>query len=195
MCIGTFFSFVNFMKVFFPFLLTKLSGSSFSGKNKKERLVPNFLLFAILFGNEMKDHYNSSSVDWKSYTKNLYIDTTLQLAWIYGYGIIGDFNKAINKVFEEMSKIRKNWKNKNVARFVCCLTLFWPDGNNCSGKGIVEGKISTKKKGNKGFGYDPIFIPDGYNETFGEMEPKLKMSIDHRFKAYSKIRKFFNYIP
>ena len=107
-------------------------------------------------------------------------------------GIENDFNKAINKVFGEMSKIRKNWKNKNIARFVCCLTLFWPDGNNCSGKGIVEGKISTKKKGNKGFGYDPIFIPDGYNETFGEMEPKQKMSIDHRFKAYLKIRKFFN---
>ena len=52
-------------------------------------------------------------------------------------------------------------------------------------KGIVKGKISATKRGNKGFGYDPIFIPDGYNKTFGEMEPKLKMSIDHRFKAYS----------
>ena len=53
-------------------------------------------------------------------------------------------------------------------------------------------KISSTKKGNKGFGYDPIFIPDGYNKTFGEMEPKLKMSIDHRFKAYQKIKNFFS---
>ena len=103
-----------------------------------------------------------------------------------------DFDRAINKIFEEMSKIRKNWKKNSAARFVCCLTLFWPDGKNYSGKGIVKGKISTTKRGNKGFGYDPIFIPDGYNKTFGEMKPNLKMSIDHRFKAFIKIEKFFN---
>ena len=62
---------------------------------------------------------------------------------------------------------------------------------NLSSKGVVEGKISNKKKGNKGFGYDPIFIPDGYEQTFGEMESNLKMSIDHRYKAFSKIEKFF----
>ena len=91
-----------------------------------------------------------------------------------------------------MSKIRKNWKNYNTARFVCCLTLVWPNGKSYLSKGIVKGKISAKKKGNKGFGYDPIFIPDGYSKTFGEMEPRLKMSIDHRFKAFLKIKKFFN---
>jgi len=103
-----------------------------------------------------------------------------------------NFNDAIKKVFEEMSKIKKDWKNNNTARFVCCLTLFWPNGKRYLSKGIIKGKISTKKKGNKGFGYDPIFIPDGYNKTFGEMAPKLKMSIDHRFKAFLKIKKFFN---
>ena len=51
--------------------------------------------------------------------------------------------------------------------------------------------ISTTKKGENGFGYDPIFIPDGYNQTFGEMELNLKISIDHRFKAFFKIKKFF----
>ena len=54
-----------------------------------------------------------------------------------------------------------------------------------------EPQISTTKKGKNGFGYDPIFIPDGYSQTFGEMESKLKMSIDHRFKAFLKINKFF----
>ena len=102
-----------------------------------------------------------------------------------------DFNVAIKKVFEEMGKIKKDWKNDRTAKFVCCLSLFWPDGKSYSSNGMVKGKISTKKKGNKGFGYDPIFIPNGYSKTFGEMKPKLKMSIDHRFKAFRKIRKFF----
>ena len=103
-----------------------------------------------------------------------------------------DFNVAIKKVFEEMSKIKKDWKNDRTAKFVCCLSLFWPNGKSYSSNGIVKGKIATKKRGNKGFGYDPIFIPNGYSKTFGEMKPKLKMSIDHRFKAFLKIKKFFN---
>jgi XTP/dITP diphosphohydrolase len=107
-------------------------------------------------------------------------------------GVDNNFNEAIKRVFEEMSKIKKNWKNENIARFICCLTLFWPDGKSYSSKGTVQGKILTKKKGNKGFGYDPIFVPDGYNKTFGEMKSSLKMSIDHRFKAFIKIKNFFN---
>ena len=107
-------------------------------------------------------------------------------------GIRNDFDRAIQKVFQEMNKMKKNWKTENTARFVCCMTLFWPDGINYSSKGVVKGKISDNKKGTNGFGYDPIFIPSGFNKTFGEMKPKLKMTIDHRFKAYIQIRRFFN---
>ena len=71
------------------------------------------------------------------------------------------------------------------------MTLFWPNGKSYTSKGVIKGKISATKKGKNGFGYDPIFIPDGYNQTFGEMEFGLKISIDHRFKAFSKIKKFF----
>ena len=102
-----------------------------------------------------------------------------------------NFNLAINKVFEKMSRIKKNWKNHNTAKFICCLTIFWPNGKNYTSRGVVKGKISNFKKGNKGFGYDPIFIPDGYNKTFGEMKSNLKMSIDHRCKAFIKIKNFF----
>ena len=102
-----------------------------------------------------------------------------------------NFDLAIKKIFEKMDNIKKDWKDANTARFICCMTLFWPDGKNYSSKGVIKGKISTTKKGKNGFGYDPIFIPDGYNQTFGEMESKLKISIDHRFKAFLKIRKFF----
>jgi XTP/dITP diphosphohydrolase len=106
-------------------------------------------------------------------------------------GKMNDFNLAIKKVYEKMNKIDKNWENNNTANFVCCMTIFWPNGKIYSSKGIIEGKISIKKKGKKGFGYDPIFIPNGYKKTFSEMRPKLKMSIDHRFKAFNKIKNFF----
>ena len=71
------------------------------------------------------------------------------------------------------------------------MTLFWPNGKNYSSTGFIKGNISAKKKGKNGFGYDPIFIPDGYTKTFSEMKSVLKMSIDHRFRAFRKIRKFF----
>ena len=106
-------------------------------------------------------------------------------------GIKNDFDKAIEKVFREMNKIKKNWYNENSARFVCCLSIFWPNGTSYLSKGVIKGKISSKKKGMNGFGYDPIFVPSGYEKTFGEMKPKLKMSIDHRQKAFAKIKKFF----
>jgi len=102
-----------------------------------------------------------------------------------------NFNLAIEKIFEKMYNIKKDWKNDNVAKFICCMTLFWPNGKSYTSKGVIKGKISATKKGKNGFGYDPIFIPDGYNQTFGEMEFELKISIDHRFKAFSKIKKFF----
>ena len=103
-----------------------------------------------------------------------------------------DFNLAIIKIFKKKKKKRKNWVNVSNARFVCCITLFWPNGENFSSQGIINGKISPQKKGINGFGYDPIFIPNGYKKTFGEMDIKLKVSIDHRFKAFRKINSFFS---
>ena len=105
-----------------------------------------------------------------------------------------DFNIAIDKVYDELKKINFKWKEKKnpIARFVSCLTIYWPDGKFISSSGSVEGKISEIKKGKNGFGYDPIFIPLGQNKTFGELEPKEKTKIDHRSKAFSKISNFFN---
>jgi len=102
-----------------------------------------------------------------------------------------NFDLAIKKIFKEMDKKKKDWIKVNNARFVCCITLYWPNGKNFSSQGIINGKISPRKKGINGFGYDPIFIPNGYKKTFGEMDIKLKMSIDHRFKSFKKIKFFF----
>ena len=107
-------------------------------------------------------------------------------------GAKGNFNTAIKKVFNELSKKDKNWKSKKIkARFICVLSIYWPDGKNFSGTGKIEGFISSKKKGKNGFGYDPIFIPNKRKITFAQMLPKEKFKIDHRSKAYRKIKKFF----
>ncbi|MEE1540637.1 MAG: RdgB/HAM1 family non-canonical purine NTP pyrophosphatase [Arenicellales bacterium] len=102
-----------------------------------------------------------------------------------------NFDEAIEKIYKKMNKIKKDWKNNNTAKFICCLSIYWPNGKSYLSKATVKGKISPQKKGNNGFGYDPIFIPYGYKKTFGEMKTKLKMSIDHRYKAFLKIKKFF----
>ena len=107
-------------------------------------------------------------------------------------GAKGNFNIAIKKVFNELSKKDKNWKSKKIkARFICVLSIYWPDGKNFSGTGKIEGFISSKKKGKNGFGYDPIFIPNKRKITFAQMLSKEKFKIDHRSKAYRKIKKFF----
>ena len=103
-----------------------------------------------------------------------------------------NFNLAIKKIFKKLSHIKKeDWGKNNSAKFTCCLTLFWPSGRKYTSKGVINGKISFKKKGKNGFGYDPIFIPHGFKTTFGEMTAKKKMSMDHRFIAFSKIKNFF----
>jgi len=103
-----------------------------------------------------------------------------------------NFNLAIKKIYKMMIEIDKKWEQKNNnANFICSMTLYWPSGKNFTVRGTIKGKISNKKKGKKGFGYDPIFIPKNYKQTFGQMNPRLKMSIDHRYKAFRKIKNFF----
>ena len=103
----------------------------------------------------------------------------------------GDFNRAINRVYKELSKKDKNWKLKKVkARFICALSICYLDKKIASVLGKVEGYISTKPKGQNGFGYDPIFIPKNKRKTFGEMSSLQKYKIDHRFIAFKKIKKF-----
>ena len=107
-------------------------------------------------------------------------------------GANNNFNKAISKVFKELYRKDKNWKLKKIkARFICALTIYWPHGKKINSLGKIEGIISDKKKGKNGFGYDPIFIPTKSRITFGQMKPSKKYKIDHRFKAFKKIKRFF----
>ena len=107
-------------------------------------------------------------------------------------GKSGDFTKAIKKVFRELEKKDKNWKIKKVkARFICALSICYLNKQIASSTGKVEGYISKISKGKNGFGYDPIFIAKNKKKTFGELRPSVKFKIDHRFKAFKKIKKFF----
>ena len=103
-----------------------------------------------------------------------------------------DFNKAMQRVYKELDKKNKEWRTKKVsARFICALVIYWPNRKKIYSIGKVSGKISKTKKGKNGFGYDPIFIPNGHKRTFAEMSKSYKYKIDHRAKAFKKIRRFF----
>jgi len=103
-----------------------------------------------------------------------------------------DFNKAMQRVYKELDKKDKEWRTKKVsARFICALVIYWPNRKKIYSLGKVNGKISKTKKGKNGFGYDPIFIPNGHKRTFAEMSKSYKYKIDHRAKAFKKIKKFF----
>ena len=104
----------------------------------------------------------------------------------------GDFKKAMIRVFKELDKKDKDWRKKKIkARFICALTIYNKNKEIINSVGKVEGFISPIIKGKNGFGYDPIFIPIGKKVTFGEMRASQKYKIDHRFKAFKKIKKLF----
>ena len=92
-----------------------------------------------------------------------------------------------------MSKINESIKNVETPSydcfFVCALSLSWPNGDNVTVTGKIDGKFSWPPKGNFGFGYDPIFKPLGYDDTFGQMDPKFKHSISHRALAFKKLKR------
>lgn len=96
----------------------------------------------------------------------------------------GSFFKAMRFIL----KCMKRKKNRN-ANFICSLSYKNGKGKIKTVQGKLSGKISTEIKGQKGFGYDPIFIPNGKNITFGQMSRLNKMKMDHRFLAYKKLKK------
>jgi len=93
-----------------------------------------------------------------------------------------DFTAAMARVGREMAG-----KADRHAAFVCALALAWPDGYCETVEGRVAGTLVFPPQGNRGFGYDPIFLPDGFDVTFGEMEPRMKHRISHRADAFRKL--------
>jgi XTP/dITP diphosphohydrolase len=92
-----------------------------------------------------------------------------------------DFSLAMARVHQELGD------KDRIASFVSVLALTWPDGGEELFRGEVHGTLSWPPKGDNGFGYDPIFVPQDYTQTFGEMAPAEKYSIDHRARAFAKL--------
>ncbi len=95
---------------------------------------------------------------------------------------LGGFENAMKKILERIKKINKGSK----AQFISSLTIQWPDGKKITEMGVIKGSL-TDIRGENGFGYDPIFVPEGYSKTFAEMNYKEKLKIDHRQIAYKKL--------
>lgn len=93
-----------------------------------------------------------------------------------------DFALAMRKVEEALTG-----KSDRRAHFVCALSLCWPDGACATFEGTVHGVLVWPPRGDRGFGYDPIFMADGHDITFGEMEPTAKHAISHRADAFRKL--------
>ena len=194
-------------------ILKLLIGTNNKGKYKEIRdLLPNYIKtystskFKLKSPREIGQTFMENSILKSKYfskkTKlicladdsGLEIDLLNKNPGIYSArwgGKNGDFNKAINRVYRELTKKDINWKQKKIrARFICVLSICHMNKKIASASGKIEGYISTEPKGKNGFGYDPIFIPKNRKKTFGEMSSSQKYKIDHRSVAFRKIKKF-----
>ena len=85
------------------------------------------------------------------------------------------------------TKLSKTASADRRAHFICSLSLVWPDDYDVTVEGRIDGQLVWPPRGGRGFGYDPIFVPDGYDLTFGEMDPEQKHAISHRADAFTRL--------
>ena len=95
-----------------------------------------------------------------------------------------DFNFAMNKVNDAF---QASGSNDTHCRFVCALSIVWPDGHDETVEGIIDGDFVWPPRGENGFGYDPVFVLKGEEKTFGEVDPDWKHSVSHRAKAFAQL--------
>lgn len=98
-----------------------------------------------------------------------------------------DFDKGMDKLLKELADTKSN---NRAAHFACVIVFAHPDGKYKAFEGRVDGNIATQKVGSSGFGYDPIFIPTGFNRSFAEFNEDEKNKISHRGRALQKFIKY-----
>ncbi len=134
-----------------------------------------------------KTVYNKYGIDCFSDDTGLLVDALNGAPGVYSAryaGEEGDADKNIKKLLREMEGVKSR-----KAHFSTVISLIL-NGEEYFFEGRVDGEISIERSGKKGFGYDPVFTPDGYNNTFAEMSPDIKNSISHRGRAVRKLSEF-----
>jgi XTP/dITP diphosphohydrolase len=96
-----------------------------------------------------------------------------------------DFGVAMTKVAERLVEAESDDRS---AWFTCALALAWPDGPAVVVEGRIDGTLCFPPRGDRGFGYDPIFMPQDHEQTFGEMEPSAKDAMSHRARAFARLK-------
>ena len=96
-----------------------------------------------------------------------------------------DFSLAMRKVEERLEEVGATDRS---AWFTSALAVAWPDGPCVVVEGRIDGTLTFPPRGTRGFGYDPVFIPEGFDQTFGELEPAAKDAMSHRARAFAKLK-------
>lgn len=96
-----------------------------------------------------------------------------------------DFGSAMKKIEDRLEELGSP---DRAAWFTSALAVAWPDGPCVVVEGRIDGVVTFPPRGDRGFGYDPLFVPEGYDQTFGEMDPVLKESMSHRTRAFEKLK-------
>ena len=107
-----------------------------------------------------------------------------------------DFSAAMAKIEAELAKKHAKEPSQRRAHFISALSIVWPDGEQIEVEGRVDGTLVWPPRGDAGFGYDPMFLPDGHTRTFGEMTsiekhglPPLGLGLSHRARAFTMLAK------
>lgn len=98
-----------------------------------------------------------------------------------------DFAMAMRKVEDGLAARGATAPSDRKGAFICALAIAWPDGHAEAFEGVVDGTLVWPPRGDKGFGYDPMFLPDGESRTFGEMAPEEKHAMSHRARAFAQL--------
>ena len=170
----------EFYELFKPFNITLFSSLDFNIDKPKEN-GNNFSENALIKAYYTYEHTGLASL---SDDYGICIEALEGQPGIFSARWAGpkkDFSEAIKKVEKKLKDLKIE---KACAFFICSLAIVWPDGSHQLFEGRVDGRLIFPPRGNFGFGYDPIFIPHGRKETFGEMDPKIKKKISHRAEAF-----------
>ncbi len=104
-------------------------------------------------------------------------------------GVHGDDQANRRKLLEDLKDVPKE---KRTAHFTCCITLCWPDGRTVVAEGICPGRIAFEERGEGGFGYDKVFMPENLGQSFAELGVEVKNEIGHRARALARLEELLD---